>query len=309
MIAVGVGVAAVLVVLHRPHQLRHQHGVEDAARDQDVDRVGDRVGDGEDVGVQRLPERGDDQQRPQVAAEAGDDRPGRHHRAGAEDLLVGSCSVSPARDCCGRGCGVRAGPRWCRRAAAPPPASSSQIRPLTCGGPDLQAVGWRRWASLRVGHDEVAPGGCRVGWRSRSGRIRCRVPALIWIGPRSSSSRSPLDCAAMRTVTGWSRPLTDSTPSCAAVAREGHLVGGVHGDLGQLVGDEPGRVTHRLGGLAGVGPVPGRQAHQRPRRPTCWRTQVVQGQHAGEQVWRAPVSWSAALKLRTSSSAASSSSV
>ncbi len=68
---VGVGVAAVRVVLQRPHQLRHQHGVEDAAGQQDVEHVRDRVGDRELVGVQLVAQRGQQQQRSGAARSAG----------------------------------------------------------------------------------------------------------------------------------------------------------------------------------------------------------------------------------------------
>ena len=86
--AVGVGRAAIGVGLHRPHQLGHQHGVEDPARQQDVEHVRHGVADGEQVGVQEVAQRRREKQRAQVAAEARHHGAGRHHRAGGEQLLL-----------------------------------------------------------------------------------------------------------------------------------------------------------------------------------------------------------------------------
>ena len=90
---VGVGLAAVGVGSHRPHQLRDQDGVEDAAGQQDVEHVRDGVADRELVGVQQVAQRGREQQGPQVAAQPGDHRAGSHHRAGGEQLLLVACGV------------------------------------------------------------------------------------------------------------------------------------------------------------------------------------------------------------------------
>ena len=79
--AVGVGLAAVRVVLHRPHQLRHEYGVHDAARQQDVEHVRDGVGDVEHIGVQADAERRGEQDAADEAAQPGHHRPGGHHRS------------------------------------------------------------------------------------------------------------------------------------------------------------------------------------------------------------------------------------
>ena len=84
----GVGVAAVGVLLDPPDQLRHQHRVEDAPGQEDVDHVGQRVGDREEVAPQARPE-GDHQQRgAHVARRAGQDGARRHDRRRGQDLLV-----------------------------------------------------------------------------------------------------------------------------------------------------------------------------------------------------------------------------
>ena len=103
---VRVGLAAVLVVLHRPDQLGHQHGVEDAAGQQDVEHVRDRVGDREDVGVQQVAERGREQDRADVPAHPRDDGAGRHHRAVGDDRPV----VGWPRSCRGFRAPALAGP-------------------------------------------------------------------------------------------------------------------------------------------------------------------------------------------------------
>ena len=93
---VGVAVPAVGVELLRPDQLRHQHGVEDPAGQQDVEHVRDRVGDREHVGVQGLAQRRGEQGAAHEAAEPRDHRAGGHDGAGGEDARVGA-GVGPAR--------------------------------------------------------------------------------------------------------------------------------------------------------------------------------------------------------------------
>ncbi len=83
--AVGVRLAAVRVVPHRPNQLRDQDGVEDPARDEDVEHVRHGVADVEQVGVEHVAERGDEQGGAHEPAQPGDHRAGGHHRAGGED--------------------------------------------------------------------------------------------------------------------------------------------------------------------------------------------------------------------------------
>jgi hypothetical protein len=81
----GVGVAAIGVPFHGAHQLRHEDDIEDAAGDQDVQRVGDGVGVVEQVGVEQRADREGDHQQPDGAGDPGDDRPERHPRAAAGD--------------------------------------------------------------------------------------------------------------------------------------------------------------------------------------------------------------------------------
>ena len=134
--AVGVGLAAVGVVLHRPHQLGDQHGVEDAAGQQDVEHVRDRVGDVEQVGVQLLAEGGDQEGGAHEAAQPGDDRAGRHHGAGREDARGLAAGVGAARS-------VRSGP-----------GPSSGDRGLSCRRPPDQAYGDRAEQQRHAGADD-----------------------------------------------------------------------------------------------------------------------------------------------------------
>ncbi len=82
--AVGVRLASVVVLLHGPHELRDEDGVERAAADQHVDHRRQGVGD-----LVRVVERADadgtgDDEGPQEAGDAGDDRAGGHEGAGLE---------------------------------------------------------------------------------------------------------------------------------------------------------------------------------------------------------------------------------
>ena len=138
---------AVGVVLHRPHELGDQDGVEDASRQQDVEHVGDRVRDGEQVGVQADAQREREQRGADEPAEPGDDGAGRHHRAVGQDpalLVPGIAGVAGVAGVAGiagighaTGSGLRLRIRRTRRStiatrSSPPPAPRiTQITSLT----------------------------------------------------------------------------------------------------------------------------------------------------------------------------------
>ena len=137
--AVGVGLAAVRVAALGAHQLRHQHGVEHAAGQQDVEHVRDGVADVEQVGVQLVADGRGEQHVAEVAAGAGEDRAGRHHRGRREDAaaLGGVAHGRRSRLRLRRAARARRTRRVSRTAIAansrPTPAPMiTQIRPLTC---------------------------------------------------------------------------------------------------------------------------------------------------------------------------------
>ena len=102
--ALGVGVAAVGVLLHGAHELRHEDDVEDAAGHQDVQRVGDGVGVVEQVGVEQRADREGDQQQPDEPGDAGDHGAERHPGTAPRDvggLGWVQSSTSPSSGCGG----------------------------------------------------------------------------------------------------------------------------------------------------------------------------------------------------------------
>ena len=131
---VGVRLPTVRVVLHRPHQLRHQHGVHHAARQQDVEHVRDGVGDVEHVGVQSDAECRGEQDAAHEAAQPGDHRPGSHHRGrGEQRSRVGSGVGRRGRSARGR---VRWAPdgAWGVPSAGPSGGWVTRPRPYATGG-------------------------------------------------------------------------------------------------------------------------------------------------------------------------------
>ena len=192
----GVGVAAVGVVAHRPHQLRHQDGVEDAAGQQDVEHVRQRVRDVEHVGVHRPAERVGQQRGPDEAASAARPwcrRPSpRCSRAGSTARpprrlgrvgrlvghlvaapagsfwSVGSVAVAvrgrrrrpaaPAGRCGPAGTGGRRSPRRAGRSRSP---TNSQITLLTWADRIGEAGGRAERRAALVGDDAGSPRGCR----------------------------------------------------------------------------------------------------------------------------------------------------
>ena len=202
----------------RPHQLRHEHGVHDAARQQDVEHVRDRVGDVEQVGVQRRTEGGHQQRRSDEAA-----RP-RERRC------------RPPSPRCWRG-RARAPPRAARRRrrsrGAHPVAdfAAARIRRnrRTMIVPKSSATPVPRISQMtlltrleRIGSVSDEPSGGAVGvgqqqrhvadpdgaaTRRRAGRWSGR-PGRSPRGRRAPSTRSSGSVtASSRTVTGWSSRL------------------------------------------------------------------------------------------------------
>ena len=94
--------------LHRADDLRHQDGVQHAAGQQDVHAVGQRVGEGEHVGLPgAVAEQDDQQHEPDEAQHPGERRAGGHHGAGRDQpgagLTVGRTPVASVEPVVGRG--------------------------------------------------------------------------------------------------------------------------------------------------------------------------------------------------------------
>ncbi len=186
---VGVGLPAVRVVLHRPHQLRHQHGVHHAARQQDVEHVRDGVGDVEHVGVQSDAECRGEQDAAHEAAQPGHHRPGGHHRGRGEQRSRVGPGVAPSRHPWAvRG---RADGAWGFPPRGPPEAGSRRPRPYATGG-----LG----GAARSGARSSRRAGCR-----RAARMY-QISRPTWLVRRLNVSGVPVVSPAVVTgkiVTSW----------------------------------------------------------------------------------------------------------
>ena len=161
---VRVGLAPVRVVGGRADQLRHEHGVEDAAGQQDVEHVRDGVGDREHVGVDQVAQRRGQQDRADVAGQPGHDRARGHHRAVGEDpLVLGGLGDAHRRAARTR----RTSRKRDRPEQQPDPCGEEQPDHVAHpGGPDGQLVGATQGLAVLVGdHDRHVVDAGLVGAR------------------------------------------------------------------------------------------------------------------------------------------------
>ena len=270
--AVGVGVAAVRVVLHRPHELGHEHRVEHAAGEQDVEHVRHGVRDREHVGVQLRPEGRGEQQ-----ASGGSRSAARRVVPAAITALEPRierpvvCSLMRRPRLRPRSGGAEVAPRGdarvrraiaTKRNAAPTPMITQTMNPtlllrtLRVAPPPrtlpLVVTGWivTWWMPMS---DEVAS--MRSPWRPPAG-------SLTGSGVDDVEGAAGARWCAAPTVTGWSRPLTMVTGKRPGLAR--HRDEGRAADLhaAEPRPDEPPDRPDALRRDAGEAPAPGGGAEQ-----------------------------------------------